>query len=184
VIRAICVLLLLAAAGCGEVHGHGTGPALSDLVVPLDGNPVTGAVGELTLDTYVSKYATVPSQERAEFAKAGYVTGFLRSTLDTQYGRRVYLLKFRDAQAAHDVYAWYHSFASTGTFGANLDREHFGRITQYQTPDNRQAFFAQLMFPAGPFVAIASVTVAVGASLDAAQGEAIRIATEESSRLP
>jgi hypothetical protein len=157
---------------------------MSELVVPLEGNPVSGAGGQLTLERYVSEFASVPAQERTELTKAGYVSGWLNSTLDDQFGRRVYLLRFRDEQSAHEVYAWYHSFATTGTFQANLNREHFGRVANFQTPDKRPASYAQVMFPAGPFVAVASVTIAAGGNLDNARTEVGRIATAESSRLP
>jgi hypothetical protein len=157
---------------------------MSDLVAPLDGSPVPGVDGELTLDRYVSQFASVPAQERAELSKAGYVSGWLRSTLDEQFGRRVYLLQFRDVQAAHDVYAWYHGFATTGTFQANLNREHFGRVASFQTPDKRQAYYAQVMFAAGPFVAVASVTISATGNIGNARSEVGKIAAAESSRLP
>jgi hypothetical protein len=185
-VRAICALLatLMLTGACGGVHGQGTGPSLPDLVVPLTGNPVAGAAGELTLERYVSEFATVPDKERERFVQNGFVGGWLRSTLDDEYGRRVYLLKFRDPAAARDVYGWYQSFAATGLFEVNLNREHFGRIANYQTNDKRQATYAQVMFAAGPFVAVASVTIAAGGSTMLAKDEVSRIAVAESKRLP
>lgn len=185
-VRVMClvVAVLLAAGACGGVHGHGTGPTLADLVVPLEGNPVSGAGGELTLERYVSEFASVPDQERARFTQNGFRGGWLRSTLDDQYGRRVYLLEFRDAAAAHDVFGWYHSFAATGLFQVELKREYFARVAKYQTSDKRQATYAQVMFPAGPFVAVSSVTIAAGVSPLAAQDEVSKIAVAESKRLP
>jgi hypothetical protein len=185
-IRAICASVVAAVllGGCGGVHGTGTGPSMSDLVVSLDGSPVAGAGGELTLDRYVSEFASVPAQERAEFTKAGFVTGWLRSTLDQQFGRRIYLLRFRDMTAAHDVFLWYRSFVTSDTFSANVNREYFGRVMPFKTKDNRDAYSAQLMFPAGPFVAVSSVTVAAEGDVNAARTEAIRIAVAESRVLP
>lgn len=184
--RAIWVFtaLALVLAGCGGVHGRGTGPSTSDLVIQLDGSPVANAAGELTLDRYVSEFATVPGQERAEFTKAGFVTGWLRSTLDQQFGRRLYLLQFRDPPAAHDVFSWYRSFATSGTFTADLKRDYFARVMPFKTKDNRDAYSAQVMYAAGPFVITSSVTIAAGGDLNAARAEAIRIAQTESAILP
>jgi hypothetical protein len=169
---------------CGGVHGTGTGPALADLVVPLEGKPVAGAGGALTLERYVSEFATVPEQERARFTQDGFVGGWLRSTLDDEYGRRVYLLQFRDQAAARDVYGWYQSFAATGLFQVNLNREHFGRQATYETGDKRQATYLQVMFTAGPFVAVASVTLAAGGSILLAKDEVAKISVAESRHLP
>jgi hypothetical protein len=185
-IRVLAVLLLLAlVAGCGGVHGKGTGPTMADLVVPLDGDPVTGAGGELTLDRYVSEFATVPDKERERLTMDGYVTGWLRSTLDQNFGRRVYLLRFRDPAAAKDVFGWYESYVGSGSFTVEgLKRDYFARTANYQTEDKRQALYAQVMFPAGPFVAVASVTVAAGIIPMLARDEVIKIALAESKRLP
>jgi hypothetical protein len=191
-VRRACVipaawLLVLAAllAGCGNgVHGRGTGPAMSDLLVPLDGNPLPDASGRFDLDRYVHHYAAVPNQERAEFTRAGFVDGWLLSTLDDTFGRRLYLIRFRDPAAAREVYGWYRGFVKRATFTLGLAREHYGHVDAYEDDQKRTGTYVQVLYPAGPFLVVISVTVASAADTERAKAEAIRIATAESTRLP
>jgi hypothetical protein len=186
VIPAACLLVLAALlTGCGNgVRGHGTGPAMSDLLVPLDGNAVPGASGPFDLDRYVRDYAAVPDQERAEFTGAGFVDGWLLSTLDDTFGRRLYLIRFRDPAAAREVYGWYRGFVKQPTFTIDLAREHYGRVDTYQDDQDRNGTYVQVLYPAGPFLVVISVTVATAADTAKAKAEATRIATAESTRLP
>jgi hypothetical protein len=185
ILALVLPMLLGLLAGCGNgLHGQGTGPSMSDLLTALDGNAVPGATGEFDLDKYVSAYAASPDAERTEFGKAGFVSGWVLSTLDSTFSRRLYLIKFRDSAAARDVYGWYKGYVKDGTFSLELSREHYGRVATYQDGQNRTGTYAQVMYPAGPFLVVVSVTVAAAADTERAKTEASKIATAESTRLP
>jgi hypothetical protein len=179
-----CLLALAPLTGCGGVHGHGTGPSLGDLIVPLAGTAMPAMSGPFDLDRYAREFAAAPEQERPEFVRAGFVAGCVQSTTDSSFGRRLYLMRFRDRAAAHQVFDWYRSFVRSGTFSIDLRRENYGRVASYRDSRQRSGSYAQVLYPAGPLLVVVSVTVAAGTDPDRARAEAGRLAAEESARLP
>jgi len=180
-------LLALAAllAGCGNgIHGRGTGPSLPDLLVPLAGDQVPAMSGAFDLDRYLHDFAAVPARERPKFLSAGFVEGWLLSTTDNSYGRRLYLMQFRDHAAAREVFNWYRGFVKEGMFTLDLPREHYGRVAPYQDALHHKGLYAQVLYPAGPFLVVVSVTVPGGTVPGIAKAEAGRVAAAESARLP
>ncbi|HSV67676.1 MAG TPA: hypothetical protein VLJ59_17465 [Mycobacteriales bacterium] len=186
-VRAIAGSLVVVGllAGCGEVVGHGTPPSLPDLLIPLDGQPITEATGDVNLADYLAKFATAPEPEAAEFTGQGFVGGWVVSTLDSSFSRRVFLLQFRDTAAARSVYGWYQDFLTPAdrTFDTGVTRDNFGKVADYQDQQGRSGTRAQVLYPAGPFLVMVSVIVA-STENDTARTEAQRLATAQSHRLP
>lgn len=180
------LLLLALVAGCSGVAGQGAAiPEAGQLVTPA-GTPLPDDTRHVTLDEYVAEYAASPDKERTEFTEQGFVEGWIASSTDATYGRRAYLLRFRDVAAAGAVADWYHGFVgsnpATFPFDPALGREGaFGQVNEYQ---DGTGTYAQVVFPAGPYLVVVSATVNQTVSADRARAEALTMAKAQSDVLP